>query len=152
MNDTAFLKKVIAPALSGSHIVKYYWIGGDHRRREFVGVSFVFIKGHTSTEYADTIEPGRNDVVAKIAENITHLVIRLLAPRVKGEGCWCLDFNKEYRVLVKLDGKQRDDVNRVAEVLRRDFKWPLDAEKMVEESSVWTIIGTFVGGKLRLVC
>jgi hypothetical protein len=63
-------------------------------------------------------------------------------------------------VLVKLDGKQRDDVNRVARglrdvvlsVLRRDFKWALDAEKMVEESSVWAVIDAFIGGELRLVC
>jgi hypothetical protein len=95
--------------------------------------------------------------MAKIAEEITHLVIRLLALRVKGKGCWCLDFNKEHGVLVKLDGKQRDDVNRVAGglgdvVLRRDFEWALEAEKMVEESSVWAVIDAFVGSELSLVC
>jgi hypothetical protein len=60
-------------------------------------------------------------------------------------------------VLVKLDGKQRDDVNRVAGglgdvVLRRDFEWALEAEKLVEESSVWAVIDSFVGGEVSLVC
>jgi hypothetical protein len=99
---------------------------------------------------------GRNEVMAKITEVITHLAIRLLAFRVQGKGCWCLDFNKEHGVFVKLDGKQRDDVNRVARglrdvVLTRDFKWALDAEKMVEESSVWDVVDAFIGGELRLV-
>ena len=78
-------------------------------RRECVAGSYVFIKGHASTECTDTREPGRNEVMAKIAEVITHLVIRLLALRVKGKGCWCLDFNKEHGVLIKLDGKQCDE-------------------------------------------
>jgi len=48
-------------------------------------------------------------------------------------------------VLVKLDGKQRDDVHRVPGglrdvVVKRDFEWALDAETMVEESSVWAVI------------
>jgi len=95
--------------------------------------------------------------MAKIAAVITNLVICLLALRVKDNGCWCLDFNKEHGVLVKLDGKQRDDVNHVTAglrdvVLRRDFEWTLDAEKMVEESSVWAVIDAFIGGELRLVC
>ena len=94
--------------------------------------------------------------MAKIAVVITHLVIGLLALRVKGKGCWCLDFNKEHGVLVKLDGKQRDDVHLVAEdlrdvVLMRDFEWALDAEKMVEESSVGAVIDAFIAGELRLV-
>ena len=59
-------------------------------------------------------------------------------------------------MLVKLDGKQRDDVNRVAGglgdvVLRSDFEWTLDTEKMVEESSVWAVIGALIGGELRLI-
>jgi hypothetical protein len=59
-------------------------------------------------------------------------------------------------VLVKLDSKQRDDVNRVAGglgdvVLRRDFEWALEAEKMVEDSSVWAVIDAFIGGELSLV-
>ncbi len=102
--------------------------------------------------------PGSRGVtrLAKIAK-VTHLVIGLLALRVEGKGRWCLDVNKEHGVLVKLDGKQRDDVNRVAgglrdAVLRRDFEWTLDAEKMVEESSVWAVIDAFFGGELRLVC
>lgn len=155
--DTVCLKKVIAPSLSRSHIVKGCWIGGDPMRRECVGGSYVFIKGNASTECTDTREPGRNEVVAKIAEAITHLVIRLLAFGVKGKGCRCLDLNKQHGVLVKLDGKQRYDVNRIAGclrdvVLRGDFEWALEAEKMVEESSVWAVIDGFIGGDLRLVC
>jgi hypothetical protein len=52
--------------------------------------------------------------MAMITEAITHLFIRLLALGVRGNGRWCLNFNKEHGVLVKLDGKQYDDVNRVA--------------------------------------
>jgi hypothetical protein len=64
--------------------------------------------------------------------------------------------NKEHGVLVKLDGKQRADVNRVAGglrdvVSRRGFEWALEAEKMVEESSVWAVIDAFIGAKLRSV-
>jgi len=148
LSVTVGLKKVIAPSLGRSHIVKGYWIRRNRTWRECVGGSYVFIKGHASTECTDTREPGRNEVMANLAEVITHLVIRLLTLRVKGKGCWCLDFNKKHGVLVKLDGKH---VNRVARgfrgvVLRRDFEWALDAEKMVEESSVWAVIDTFIGG------
>jgi hypothetical protein len=48
-----------APSLSRSHIVKGYWIGGDRMRRECVGGSHVFIKGHASTECTDPREQGR---------------------------------------------------------------------------------------------
>ena len=59
-------------------------------------------------------------------------------------------------MLVKLDGKQRDHVNRVARglrdvVSRRDFEWALEAEKMVEESSVWAVIEAFISANLRSV-
>ena len=84
LNDTAGLKKVIAPSLSRSHIVKGIGIGGNHTRHECVGGSYVFIKGQSSTECADTRESGRNEVMTKIAEAVTHLVIGLLALRVKG--------------------------------------------------------------------
>ena len=47
--------------------------------REGVGGSYVFIRGHASTECIETREPRRNGVMAKIEEAITHLVIRLPA-------------------------------------------------------------------------
>jgi hypothetical protein len=90
-------KEVIAPSLSRSHIVKVYRIGGDRARR--------VLGAATYTECADTMELGRNEVMAKIAEEITHLVIRSLAFRVKSRGCRWLDYNKEHRVLVRLNGK-----------------------------------------------
>jgi hypothetical protein len=94
--------------------------------------------------------------MAKIAEVITHLLIRLLALRYEVKGRWFLNFNKEHGVLVKLDGKQRDDVNRVSGgprdvVLRSDFEWALEAEKMVEESSVGAIMDIFIS-RFTLVC
>ena len=91
---TVGLKKVIAPSLSRSHIVEGFGIGGNHMRRECVGGSYVFIKGHASPKCTDTREPGRNEGMTKIAEAITHLVISLLALRVKGKGGWCLDLDK----------------------------------------------------------
>ena len=58
--------------------------------------------------HADTREPGRNEVsMAKIAELITYLFIRVLALGDKGKRRFCLNSNKEHRVFVKLDGKQR---------------------------------------------
>ena len=58
-------------------------------------------------------------------------------------------------MLVKLDGKQRDHVNRVARGLRdvvsRDFEWALEAEKMLEESSVWAVIEAFISANLRSI-
>jgi hypothetical protein len=94
--------------------------------------------------------------MAKIAEAITHLAISLLALRVKGKGSWRLDFNKKHGMLVKLNGKQRDDVNRAAGglrdvVQRSDFEWALETEKIEEESSVWAVIDAFIGGELRLI-
>jgi hypothetical protein len=36
-------------------------------------------------------------------------------------------------------------------VLRSDFEWALETEKIVEESSVWAVIDAFIGRGLRLV-
>ena len=74
--STVGFKKVVAPTLSRSHIRKYCWIAEDN-----VCSSYVFIKGHASPECTDTMESGCNEVMAKIAEEITHMVIRFLPPK-----------------------------------------------------------------------
>ena len=129
----------------------------DRMRRECVGGSYVFIKDHASSECTDTREPGRNEVRAKIAEAVMHLVIRLLALResrakdagaltsIKSMGCLSSSTVNDAIASIASRGGLREVV------LGRDFEWTLEAENMVGESSVWSAIGAFIGDELRLV-
>ena len=148
------IKNVVVPSIGGSHISKELIIGGNRTRGETVRSGHVFVKSQASAKCTDTRKPGCNEGMAKIAEAIAHLLIRLLASRIEGKGSWWPDFDKEHGVLVQLDDEQRDNIDRVTACLklRRDFERTFDAEKMIEKSSVRAIEDGFIGGELRLAC
>lgn len=148
------LKKVVVPSVGWSHVVKKYWVGGDRRRGDSIRSSNVFVKGNASAERADSGEAGCDEVRAKIAKTIAHLIIRLLARGVQVEGRWRLDVDKEHGMLVEFHGENRDNVDCITGSpgkLRDDFEEAFDAKNVVQESSVRPVVGALIVGELRLV-
>jgi len=147
---------VVVPSSNWSGIIKIYWVWSNRRWCDCICGSIVFVEGDASAERANAREAGGNYAGAEIAEAIAHLIIRLLALRIRVEGPWCLDFNKENGMLVNLHGKHCDNVDCIAGglgdvKLRDDFERTLNAKEMVQKSGVRPVVCVLIGGELRLV-
>jgi hypothetical protein len=124
------LKNVVVPSFGWSQVVKEFWVADDRTRGESIRSNSVFVKGQASAERADTGKAGRDEPGAKIEELTAHLIIRWLAPGVKVDGRWRLNFDKEHGMVLELHGEHRNNVDCTLKLMD-DFERAVEVKKVI---------------------